>query len=50
LPEKLIAQTPLKKRDASRLLVVNQQTQSFKDKYFYDIVDELNAKDVLCYK
>ncbi|MDR1521813.1 MAG: tRNA preQ1(34) S-adenosylmethionine ribosyltransferase-isomerase QueA [Streptococcaceae bacterium] len=47
LPEKLIAQIPLKKRDVSRLLVVDQQTQSFKDKYFYDIIDELNSRDVL---
>jgi S-adenosylmethionine:tRNA ribosyltransferase-isomerase len=47
LPEKLIAQTPLAKRDSSRLLVVNRQTKMLTDKYFQDIVDELDDDDVL---
>ncbi|MDR1012900.1 MAG: tRNA preQ1(34) S-adenosylmethionine ribosyltransferase-isomerase QueA, partial [Lactobacillales bacterium] len=47
LPEKLIAQSPLKKRDDSRLLIVNQLTGEFKDQYFHNIIDEINAKDVL---
>jgi S-adenosylmethionine:tRNA ribosyltransferase-isomerase len=47
LPEKLIAQTPLAKRDSSRLLVVDRQTEILEDKYFHDIVDELDDEDVL---
>ena len=39
LPEALIAQTPLEKRDHSRLMVVNRQKQTIEDKHFYDIVD-----------
>ena len=41
LPEELIAQTPLKDRASSRLLVVN------KDKHFHDILDELQPGDAL---
>jgi S-adenosylmethionine:tRNA ribosyltransferase-isomerase len=47
LPERLIAQTPLAKRDSSRLLTVDRQTEILKDKYFHDIVDDLDAGDVL---
>ncbi|MBR3840084.1 MAG: tRNA preQ1(34) S-adenosylmethionine ribosyltransferase-isomerase QueA [Erysipelotrichales bacterium] len=47
LPEKLIAQTPLQKRDTSRLLVVNRDKQTIEDKHFYDIVDYLKPGDVL---
>ena len=39
LPESLIAQTPLDKRDASRLLVLDKNTKSFNDKKFTDFVD-----------
>lgn len=47
LPEELIAQTPLKKRDTSRLLVLDHQTGATQDKHFYDIIDELNPGDAL---
>ena len=47
LPEELIAQTPLKKRDTSRLLVMDHETGALEDKHFYDILDELNAGDAL---
>lgn len=47
LPEELIAQSPAKKRDESRLMVINKDTKTYEHKYFYDIVDYLHAGDVL---
>lgn len=47
LPEELIAQTPLDKRDNSRLLVFNRETKEIKHKNFYNIEDYLRAGDVL---
>lgn len=47
LPEHLIAQTPLKERSASRLLVLDRKTQTFKDKKFLDVLDYLNEGDAL---
>lgn len=47
LPEELIAQSPAKKRDESRLMVVNKDTQTIEHKHFYDIIDYLHAGDVL---
>ena len=47
LPEELIAQTPLSKRDESRMLVFNRKTGEILDKHFYDIVDYLTPNDVL---
>ena len=47
LPEELIAQTPLEKRDASRLMVLNVPTQEFKHRQFTDIIDELEPGDTL---
>jgi len=47
LPEKLIAQTPLKKRDASKLLIVDRFTNSYQDHHFNDIINYLNKGDVL---
>ena len=47
LPEELIAQTPLKDRSSSRLLVVDKKTGEFKHHHFYDILDMLNENDVL---
>ena len=41
LPEELIAQTPLEKRDSSRLLVLDKKTKEYEDKHFYDIIDYL---------
>ena len=49
LPESLIAQTPLDKRDASRLLVLDKNTKSFNDKKFTDFVDLLNPNDLLIF-
>ena len=47
LPEELIAQTHLKKRDASRLLVVNHETGQMEDTHFDTIIDQLNPGDAL---
>ncbi|MDN5951390.1 MAG: S-adenosylmethionine:tRNA ribosyltransferase-isomerase, partial [Loigolactobacillus coryniformis] len=43
LPHELIAQTPLKERDASRMLILDHKTGALQDKHFYDILDELHA-------
>jgi S-adenosylmethionine:tRNA ribosyltransferase-isomerase len=47
LPEELIAQTPLKDRDSSRLLVLDRENKSITDKHFYDIIDYLEKDDLL---
>ncbi|WP_334328999.1 tRNA preQ1(34) S-adenosylmethionine ribosyltransferase-isomerase QueA [Companilactobacillus sp. HBUAS59699] len=47
LPEELIAQTPIKDRDHSRLLVLDHETGEYQDKHFYDILDYLNPGDAL---
>ena len=47
LPEELIAQTPLERRDGSRLMVLNRETGEIQHKRFYDIVDYLNPGDCL---
>ncbi len=47
LPEELIAQSPAKKRDESRLMAINKDTKTYEHKHFYDIVDYLHAGDVL---
>ncbi|KRL04975.1 tRNA preQ1(34) S-adenosylmethionine ribosyltransferase-isomerase QueA [Liquorilactobacillus oeni] len=47
LPEELIAQTPLKKRDHSRMLVLDSQTGEYKDDIFYNVIDQLNPGDAL---
>lgn len=47
LPAELIAQTPLEKRDTSRLMVLNRKTEVIEDKHFYDILDYLNKGDIL---
>ena len=47
LPEELIAQTPLKQRDTSRLLVLNRKTGDIQHRHFYDIVDFLQPGDCL---
>ena len=39
LPEELIAQTPLKKRDTSKLLVLDKETGEIEDKHFKAIID-----------
>ena len=47
LPEELIAQTPLEKRDTSRLLVLDRQTGAVSHRHFYDIIDYLKPGDCL---
>ncbi|EHJ56713.1 S-adenosylmethionine:tRNA ribosyltransferase-isomerase [Streptococcus urinalis FB127-CNA-2] len=47
LPEELIAQTPLEKRDSSKLLVIDHQTHEMTDSHFDHIIDQLNPGDAL---
>ena len=47
LPEELIAQTPLEKRDSSRLLVLDKKTGNISHRHFTDIVDYLQKRDTL---
>ena len=47
LPEELIAQTPLERRDASRLLLLDRETGEITHKHFYDLPDYLNPGDCL---
>jgi len=47
LPEELIAQTPIKERDHSRLLVLDKATGEIEHKHFYDILQYLNKGDCL---
>lgn len=47
LPERLIAQHPLKSRDESRLFIVDRQNESFNHTQFNQILSELSSNDVL---
>ncbi len=47
LPEELIAQKPVQKRDESRLLAVNIKDHTYEDKHFFDITNYLKPGDVL---
>lgn len=47
LPEELIAQVPLEKRDSSRLMVLDKETGKIEHKHFADIIDYLNKGDTL---
>jgi S-adenosylmethionine:tRNA ribosyltransferase-isomerase len=47
LPERLIAQTPIKERDHSRLLVLDKKTGEISHRYFYNITEYLNPGDCL---
>ncbi len=47
LPKELIAQTPLDKRDASKLLVLNKENGNISHKHFGDIIDYLDKGDTL---
>ncbi|MBE6566002.1 MAG: tRNA preQ1(34) S-adenosylmethionine ribosyltransferase-isomerase QueA [Ruminococcaceae bacterium] len=47
LPEELIAQHPMEKRDTSRLMVLDRATESITHRHFYDILDYLREGDVL---
>ena len=47
LPEELIAQTPLARRDGSRLLALDRRTGKMAHRHFYDIIDYLRPGDCL---
>ncbi len=47
LPEELIAQTPLEKRDTSRLLTLDRNSGAVAHRHFYDIIEYLNPGDCL---
>lgn len=47
LPEELIAQTPLEKRDGSRLLVLDKESGAMDHRHFYDLPEYLRAGDCL---
>lgn len=47
LPEELIAQTPLERRDSSRLLTLNKNTGAVGHHHFYDLPDFLRPGDCL---
>lgn len=47
LPEELIAQTPLEKRDDSRLMVLDRKTGEIKHEVFHNIINYLNKDDIL---
>ena len=47
LPEELIAQTPIQKRDESRLMVLDRNNKTIEHKVFKNIIDYLKPGDVL---
>ena len=47
LPEELIAQTPIERRDASRLLVLDKTTGEWEHRHFYDLPEYLRPDDCL---
>jgi len=47
LPDELIAQCPLEKRDDSRLMVLNRKNKSIEDRHFSDLTDYLRPGDLL---
>lgn len=47
LPDELIAQHPMEKRDHSKLFVVDRKTDERRHEHFYNIIDELTPNDVL---
>lgn len=47
LPPELIAQTPLQRRDGSRLMVLDQQTGAIQHRHFYDLPEYLRPGDCL---
>ena len=44
LPQELIAQTPIPRRDASRLLVLDKDTGAWEHRHFYDLPDYLREE------
>lgn len=49
LPQELIAQEPLKKRDTSRLLVADRHAKTIEHRRFYDILDYLKDDDLMVF-
>jgi len=47
LPQELIAQTPIEKRDQSRLMTLNRRTGAVEHHHFYELPDFLNPGDCL---
>lgn len=47
LPKELIAQTPLKNRNGSKMMVLDKKTGEFSDKHFTNLIDYLNPGDTL---
>lgn len=47
LPEELIAQTPIEKRDESRLMILNKENKNIEHRTFKDIIEYLEPGDVL---
>ena len=47
LPEELIAQTPIEKRDESRLMILDKNTGEIEHRIFKDIIDYLEPGDCL---
>ena len=47
LPPELIAQTPLERRDSSRLLVLDRKTGALEHRHFHDLIDYLRPGDCL---
>jgi len=47
LPKELIAQTPIEKRDASRLLTLDKTTGAWEHHRFYELPDFLTEKDCM---
>ena len=46
LPEELIAQTPLEKRDSSKLMIMDRITGEIKHEVFSNIINYLNKREV----
>ena len=47
LPQELIAQHPMEKRDTSRLMILDRKENTISHKHFYDIIDHIKPEDVL---
>ena len=47
LPQELIAQYPLKDRVQCKMMHLNRREKTYKDEYFYNIIDYLNKDDIL---
>ena len=49
LPEELIAQTPLERRDSSRLLHLDKVTGELEHRHFYELLDYLRERDCMVF-